>query len=228
MKKTAVLIAAFAILCPSFNAFAEGEDDDDRRRRKGGGFGAHLNLAPAALGIYSANLEYGLSKDKAAILTLGYVYQDFSMSVTDGAGNSIESGYAYSGFMAAPEFRYYFDPSRRPGLDGFFAGAYLKYQSVSTSDDALTQVSLATDPNNPTAPPVVEEVNYGINYSGLSIGASFGYTYAFKSGFTLGAFGGFGYFLLNNISYTIENVSSEINDFMAIDPRLGITVGYRF
>lgn len=228
MKKTAVLIAVFAILCPNFNAFAEGEDDEDRRRRKGGGFGAHLNLAPAALGTYSANFEYGISKDKAAILTLGYIYLDLSISTTDGAGNTIENGYAYSGFMAAPEFRFYFDPSRRTGLDGFFGGAYLKYQSLSTPDDALSEFNLITDPNDPMSPPVIEEVNYGVNYSGLSVGVTFGYTYAFKSGLTLGGFLGFGYFLMNNISYTVKDVTSEVNDFLYIDPRLGVTVGYRF
>lgn len=222
-------MAAIALLLTSFNAFAEGEDDEDRRRRrgKGSGFGAHINLLAMPFGTFSTNLEYKIAKNQAAVLTLGYTYISFEMSVSDGNGNMIETGYAYNGFMAAPEYRYYFDPSRRPGLDKWYVGGYLKYASLSTGSSALTTVTTTVDPNNPFMP-IVEEVEYGINYSAFALGATVGYQYAFKSGLVLGAFAGIGYNIVNDVSYTVEDLQVTGSDFNNVDIRGGATIGYRF
>ncbi|GEM_PF-1894765 len=226
MKKTTTLIALLAILFSGFNAVAEGEDDDDRRRRGGGNFGVHLNLPPMAFGVFSGNVEYGFAKNMSAVMSLGGIYRSFKSELTTPNG-TIENGYTYTGFMAAPEFRYYVKPNRRPGLDKFFIGGYLKVRSMSTGDSAFASVRVTQDPNDPFNI-TTEEFNYGISYFGLSAGVNFGYVYAMKSGLTFSGWLGFGYFIVNNVKYTVEDIDAEFSDFLSIDPRLGITVGYRF
>jgi len=232
MKKTTTFLAALAILFTSLNAFAEGEDED-RRRRKGGNFGAHLNISPILLGTYSANLEYGLNKNMSLVMSLGFLDWDIvsNTSTTGFGGIAIPtvSEVPFRGFIAAPEFRYYFDPNRRPGLDRWFVGGYLKVRSLATSGEELTTTVFAPDPNDPIGFPIPTLTNYDVNYFGLSIGATFGYMYAFKSGLTLGSWIGIGYFLVSSTSYTNNAAPAvDVTDVLEIDPRLGLTVGYRF
>tara|TARA_R110002050_G_scaffold274159_1_gene418491 strand:- start:9833 stop:10528 length:696 start_codon:yes stop_codon:yes gene_type:complete len=231
MKKTTTFLAALAILFTSFNASAEGEDED--RRRKGGNFGAHLNLSPIFSGIYSANVEYGFAKNMSVVLGLGFI--DWSLTTTSTAGGFGGFGIPtikevpFRGFMVAPEFRYYFDPNRRPGLDRWFVGGYLKVRSVATSGEELTTTVLAPDPNDPNGFPIPTLTNYDVSYFGLSIGTTFGYMYAFKSGLTLGSWLGIGYFLVSSNSYSNNAAPTvDVTDLLSIDPRFGLTVGYRF
>jgi hypothetical protein len=225
MKKTITLLASLAILFTSFNAFAEGEDEELRRRKKGG-FGVHLNLTPIAFGTYSANLEYGFAKNMSAVLTLGFVDLDITQTVSLNGGLPEIDVIPFRGLIVAPEFRYYFNPNRRPGLDRWFVGGYLKIRSLATSGEEL--ISLAT--LDPFANPPVEPVKYDINYFGLSAGATFGYMYAMKSGLTFGSWFGIGYFVVSNTTYTndVTPIGASLTDLISTDFRLGLSIGYRF
>ena len=224
MKKTTSLIALLAILVSSFNAFAEGEDDDERRRRrKGGSFGLHLNVAPMANGVFSLNGELGLSKNLSLVATAGYM----RFPITYTSSNGVEVNH-FSGFMLAPEVRYYIDPSRRPGLDGWFVGGYAKVRSMATGPEDLIRFP-TFDPFNPN--PSTDEVRYGASWFGISAGATVGYMYQFKNGLTFGAWTGFGYFFVKNVEYTIDNPDTFVvaaAELMSVDPRSGVTIGYRF
>lgn len=224
MKKTIRILASLAMIFATLNAFAEGEDEE-RRRRKGGNFGVHLNLSPIAFGTYSLNAEYGLNKNMSANLTMGFVDLDITQTVSVNGGFPTIDIIPFRGFIAVPEYRYYFDPNRRPGLDRWFVGGYLKVRSLGTSGEKLISVR-SLDPFNP-AP--AEEVRYDINYFGLSAGATFGYVYAMKSGLTFSSWLGIGYFIVNNTTYTngVEPIAN-LTDLLSVDPRFGLTVGYRF
>lgn len=223
MKKSTVLIALIAILFSGLNASAEGEDDD-RRRRKGGSFGIHLNVGPMASGVFSLNGEYGLSKNLSAVLTAGYM----RIPITYTSSTGIEVNH-FQGAMFAPEVRYYLDPNRRPGLDKWFIGGYAKVRTMSTGPEDLVKLP-GFDPLDPFAPPGEEE-RYGVSWFGVSVGATVGYIYQFKNGLTFGAWTGFGYFLVKNVEYTIDNPDTFVSaaaELMSVDPRSGLTFGYRF
>jgi hypothetical protein len=118
------------------------------------------------------------------------------------------------------------NPNRRPGLDRWFVGGYLKIRSIATSGEEL--VSLAS--LDPFANPPAEPVNYDINYFGLSAGATFGYMYAMKSGLTFGSWLGLGYFVVSNTTYTndVTPIGASLTDLISTDFRLGLSIGYRF
>jgi hypothetical protein len=227
MRKTTVLFALLAIVFSSFNAFAEGEDEDRRKRRKGGNFGVHLNVSPMFSGTFSANLEYGLNKNMSTVLTLGFVSIPIGQTLSIPGEAPKISTIPLNGFMAAPEFRYYFNPNRRPGLDRWFVGGYLKVRSLATSGEELANLKSVIQPGNFF--PDVEVEYYDLSYFGLSAGATAGYMVAMKSGLTFGAWIGLGYTFVNESTYT-NNVEPALNpfDFIRIDPRLGVTIGYRF
>lgn len=222
MKKSISLLALLAILLTSFNAFAE--DEEDRRRRRGGSnLGVHLNIGPIFRGIYSVNGEFGISKNTSAVLTAAFLNIPFTTTVSN--GTSFETNrYYYSGFAITPEFRYYFNPSRKPGLDGWFMGAYAKVRSASTPDDALVQfVNTSLDPFNPN----YETQYFGSSTFGIGAGLTGGFMYAHKSGICVSVWGGFGYFFVNDTEYTSPPVI-DLSGLLAIDIRSGLTVGYRF
>lgn len=227
MRKTTVLFALLAIIFSTFNAFAEGEDEDRRRRRKGGNFGVHLNVSPIFSGTYSANLEYGLNKNMSAVLTLGFVSLPIAQTLSLPGELPKVSTIPLNGFMAAPEFRYYFNPNRRPGLDRWFVGGYLKVRSLATSGEELANLTTVMQPGSFV--PEVEVEYYDLSYFGLSAGVTGGYMLALKSGLTFGAWMGLGYTFVNESTFT-NNVEPAVNpfDFISIDPRLGVTIGYRF
>ncbi len=208
--------------CLSLSA---AEDEEERRRRRGSSFGVHLNLAPMALGNYSLNGEYGFSKNMSGVLSAGFLNFRISTTVSSPFAGTTETGYSHTGFMAAPEFRYYVDPSRR-GLDKWFLGGYLKVRSTQTGSNIATTTTVI-DPL--TGFPTVQEGTYGINYFGVSLGTTFGYILPFKNGLTLGFWSGLGYFVVSDVSYTNDfTTTTEFSDFPALDPRIGVTVGYRF
>jgi hypothetical protein len=225
MKKTTTFLATLAILLFTFNVSAEGEDEDLRRRKKGG-FGVHLNLTPIAFGTYSTNLEYGFAKNMSVVLTLGFVDLDITQTVSLNGGFPEIDVIPFRGLIVAPEFRYYFNPNRRPGLDRWFVGGYLKIRSLGTSGEEL--ISLAS--LDPFANPPVEPVKYDINYFGLSAGATFGYMYAMKSGLTFGSWLGIGYFVVSNTTYTndVTPIGASLTDLISTDLRFGLSIGYRF
>lgn len=226
MKNVLVsLCLILATLIPT-NTFAgdDGEEEDRRRRRrKGSPIGLALNLAPVYNGVYSLNAEIGLSKNLSAVLTAGFL--NFAVTTTVSGPSGIESSVDYfQGVLVAPEVRYYLNPSRRPGLDGFYAGVYAKVRSMATGDSAFVQfVNTTGDPFNPN----YITQRYGANYFGISAGFTAGYTHVWKSGLTLGIWGGFGYFFVNDMEYT-ETPLIDISAFLAIDPRSGLSIGYRF
>jgi len=224
MKKTITILASLAMFFFTFNVSAEGEgEDEDRRRGKGGSFGAHLNLTPIAFGTYSANLEYGFAKNMSVVLTLGFVDLDITQTVSLNGGFPEISVIPFRGLIVAPEFRYYFNPNRRPGLDRWFVGGYFKIRSIATSSEEL--VSLAS--LDPFANPPAEAVKYDVNYFGLSAGATFGYMYAMKSGLTFGSWLGLGYFVVSNTTYTndVTPIGASLTDLIATDFRFGLTIG---
>lgn len=219
------LCLILATLIPT-NSFAgdDGEDDERRRRRrrKGGNVGLALNLAPVYNGVYSLNAEFGLSKNFSAVVSAGFLNFPVTSSVS-GIGGTESSIAYFRGYMLAPEVRYYFNPSRKPGLDGFYGGVYAKVRSMGTEDDAIVQfVNTGTlfNPNYVTQ-------RYGASYFGISAGITAGYTHVWKSGLTLGIWGGLGYFFVNDMEYT-ERPLVDISAFLAIDPRTGLSIGYRF
>lgn len=227
MRKTTVLFSLLAILFTSFNVLAEGEDEDRRKRRKGGNFGVHLNVSPIFSGTFSTNLEYGLNKNMSTVLTLGFVRIPIGQTLSVPGEAPQISTIPLIGFMAAPEFRYYFNPNRRPGLDRWFIGGYLKVRSLSTSGEELANLKSVVQPGNFF--PDVEVEYYDLSYFGLSAGVTSGYMLAMKSGLTFGVWLGMGYAFINESTYT-NNVEPVLNpfDFIRIDPRLGVTIGYRF
>jgi len=223
MKKTLPVLAALALIFTTLNVSAEGEDED-RRRRKGGNFGVHLNLAPIAFRTYSVNGEYALNKNMSVLLTAGFVDLSITQTSTFGGGFPGFQEIPFRGFIAAPEFRYYFDPNRRPGLDKWFVGGYLKVRSIATRSNELVTFGVF-DPINGG----FTNTTYDVSYFGLSAGATFGYIYAMKSGLTIGSWLGFGYFLVSNETYTNNAAPmGNIGGLLAVDGRLGVTIGYRF
>jgi len=221
MKKSIGLLTLLAILLSCFNASA-GEEEP-RRRRRGPNIGAHLNVGPIFRGIYSVNAELGLTKNTSVVLTAAFLNIPFTTTVSNGF--TVESNrYNYRGYAITPEFRYYFNPSRRPGLDGWFMGAYAKVRSAATADDALAQiVNTSMDPFNP-----VYEVQYfGATSFGFGAGLTSGYMYAHKSGLCISVWGGLGYFFVNETEYTSPPVTN-LENFLVIDIRSGLSVGYRF
>jgi len=224
------LLGALCLILATFiptNSFAgdDGDDDERRRRRrgKGGNIGLALNLAPVYNGVYSLNAEFGLSKNLSAVVTAGFLNMAVTSTVSGPGGFESSVDY-FRGYMLAPEVRYYFKPSRRPGLDGFYAGIYAKVRSMATGDSAFVQfVNSTGDPFNPN----YITQRYGANYFGISAGFTAGYTHVWKSGLTLGIWGGLGYFFVNDMEYT-ETPMIDISAFLAIDPRTGLSVGYRF
>ena len=226
MKKSLSLLAALCFVFTSFNAFAGGDDDDLLRRRRGkSGFGVHLNLPPMAFGTYSLNAEYGFAKNMSAALTVGFVDFGVTGSVAGPTGTFEEFGYSHTGFIAAPEFRYYLDPSRMR-LDKWFVGGFIKARSTQTGSN-VRGFSTVIDPTTGLFQTI--EATYGINYFGLSAGATVGYMLPLKSGLTFGFWTGFGYFIVSNVSYTDGYTNAtEFSDFSNLDIRLGITAGYRF
>lgn len=223
MKKTISALAMIALLFSSFNLLAEDEEDRRRRRRGGSNIGVHLNVAPIARGIYSVNTEFGINKNLSAVFTAAFLNIPFTTTTT--TPTSIETTkYHYTGFAITPEVRYYFNPSRKTGLDGWFMGAYVKVRSAATEDDALIQVSnTSTDPWNPN----FEIQEYGASTFGVGTGLTGGYMYAHKSGICVGAWTGFGYFFVNNTEYT-ETPLYDLGELLALDIRSGLTIGYRF
>lgn len=222
MKNTISVLAVFALLFASFNLSAE--DEEDRRRRRGGSnIGVHLNVGPIARGIYSINTELGLNKNMSLVLTTAFLNVPFTTTVS--TPTSFESNtYYYTGFAISPEVRYYFNPSRKPGLDGWFMGAYAKVRSTATKDDALVQwTNVSLDPWNPN----YELEEYGASSFGIGAGLTGGYMYAHKSGICVGAWAGLGYFFVNNTEYTATPLI-DLSGLLAIDIRSGLTIGYRF
>ena len=222
-SKNLPVLAALAMIFTTLNVSAEGEDED-RRRRKGGDFGIHLNLSPIAFRTYSLNAEYGFNKNTSAVLTLGFV--DLSITQTSAFNGGIPTinVVPFRGFIAVPEYRYYFAPNRRPGLDRWFVGGYLKVRSIATNSDQLVAPTF-----NILNPGGGALTTYDVNYFGLSAGATFGYVYAMKSGLTFSSWLGLGYFLISNETYTNDvSLVGNIGGLLAVDGRFGLTVGYRF
>lgn len=220
MKKTISAMAMFALLFASFNLSAE--DEEDRRRRRGKAkIGVHLNFAPMLNGIYSINTEGGLNKNFSVVLTTAYTHIPFSTTVNTMVQQT--SIHHYTGFAISPEVRYYFKPSRKPGLDGWFIGAYSKVRKASTDDDAL--VRFADTPDLPNLNYELER--YGTSIFGVAAGLTTGYLYAHKSGFSISTWIGFGYFFINESSYAISPFFN-LDELLVIDVRTGLSVGYRF
>lgn len=213
-----LLLLSITMFCSSITAFG-GDDEDDRRRRR-----------RRKSGKGSITMEVATSP-------LGYIWGDFNVSglayFNEKVGGALHLSYRnfglgeykYTGFYAAPEARYYFSPKTKN--DGFFAGAYLKYENTGTSGEAY-----ATIDNNG------DLVQYDKTVSQLDLGITYGYTWVTDFNMTFSIWAGTGYALVNNTKNSKE--FEENNDpFMAtfndavdkvsrLDYMGGLSIGYRF
>lgn len=201
MRNISTLLVV-ACLALSFSATAQ--------RRGGGSFDVQFNIAPVAFANYSFYAGYNFEKDMTVGTVLGY--QNLSISSTTSSEEV-----SYSGFYIAPEFRFYFDPSRE-GNDGWYAGGYLKFRSYGTTGEPYGGI----DPDG-------NFVEYDQSNNGLALGILSGRMWTTRFGLTFGTWAGLGYYLFDVESTSVELQEQDITTTLpALDFRLGVNVGYRF
>lgn len=216
-----LLAALLAFTGPTLFA-NQGDDGEDRSARRGGSkIGVHLNLAPMAFGTYSLNAEYNFADNMSAVATLGYTGLNIETTTYDGNGNPVIDETGYNGFIFVPEFRFFFDPSRKDN-DNYFAGGFIKYRNWSTSGEAFSTIDINGD-----------LVSYDETNNGISAGITTGRIWTTKAGFTVSVWSGIGYFLYNNTSKTVDfeespSILAIENNLPALDFRLGVCLGWRF
>lgn len=213
MKKLSLLLTGVAMIALTGSAFGQ--------RRGGGSFDLQLNLAPIAVNNFSLFAGYNFEKDMTAGGVVGYQNLSLETTTFDSNGSLTTSEISYSGFYIAPEFRFYFDPSRE-GNDGWYAGGYLKYRNFGTSGEAYTYYDSVND----------EFIGYDRSSNGMALGIVSGRMWTTRIGLTFGTWAGLGYYLFDVESTSVDlpedNTIDLESNLPALDFRLGINVGYRF
>ncbi len=105
----------------------------------------------------------------------------------------------------------------KPHPTGFFVSPYLKARSMRY----IERIGYGfTDPGD------LDE----IQVKGVAMGLTIGYQWVSHNGFVVELFHGGGGFLFNNIRHTMRysTVVSEPNDYLKIDFRTGVSLGYAF
>lgn len=100
---------------------------------------------------------------------------------------------------------------------GFFVNPYLKARSLTYSEE------IGQGPGNGTA-------RDEMIVRSLGAGLTVGYQWVGRRGFTVELVHGFGGFFVNNIRHTMRysNIESGPNDYLSIDFRSGVSLGYAF
>lgn len=220
MKKITLFIMLAALMVGSLDANAQR-----RRRRGGSSFELSTNLASLAYVTPTLYAGYNMSREMSLGLTVGYIATPFVSTVSSNGTTLEEVSDNFSGFLLAPEFRYYLNPNRT-GNDGWYVGGYLRVRSASTPDSAF--YAIVQDPNDPFN---FEAVKYSMSYLTVAPGVLGGYLWQHKSGFQLSGFVGFGYAVYKNVEYSVdpEDLTQDVfNLALGFDFRGGACIGYRF
>lgn len=100
---------------------------------------------------------------------------------------------------------------------GFFVNPYLKARSLTCVDE------IGQGPGNPTA-------RDEIKVNSIGVGLTVGYQWVSRRGVVVELFHGVGGFPVNNIRHTgrYSNIVSGPNDYLKLDLRSGVSLGYAF
>ena len=169
---------------------------------------------------YSVAYEYGVAEDmglrgEASLFTS-------TISITGEDDNSRD--YDWTGFRFTPEFRFYFNPER--GIDGFYAGPYLRYRQRTAEGD----IAIYNDETQ-----MFEEESFKRDATAIGLGINIGRKWTSERGFFFEPNFGLGRFVSNDVKYDnsrveeyLEEEEDAISNNINLDIRFGLNVGWRF
>jgi hypothetical protein len=174
-----------------------------------------FNLAPVLFSNYSLNYSFNFADNMSVGTVVGYQNLKVTATSTGGASESI----GYGGFYIAPEFRYYFNPTRNDN-DGFYLGGYTKFRRMGSTGDSYESIDINGDVKK-----------YDQKNTGLSAGLLFGRQWVTDFGLFFNTWSGIGYFLYDKTTYTNnyapDNSVVITTSLPSLDFRLGVNIGYR-
>lgn len=194
MKK---LLLVLAIAVSGFTANAQSVD-------------VKVDVLGFLFNVYGAGADFNLNDEMSVGLELGYYSFDF---------DGLSSG--FSGFSAASDFRFYFNPDRE-GNTNFFAAPYAKFRTAS-------QDGISYQDNNGDFQETTR------SNTGLALGIMTGRKWVTRSGFMFDTYAGIGKFLVDSYSYGTAEAEEYYAEFEeavdglpSLDFRLGLAIGWRF
>lgn len=198
------------------------EDNDMTKKRRRGGrsrgrgrgssdFSNSIKINPLSILFGTAGVMYErkIADNMSLGLTGGIYFNDMSVMTLQSK---------YSGFNISPEFRYYFESA----IEGWFAGAFFSYTSITNSQKYTDGTAIAVDENGND----VMEIKNTVNVIG---GGAFGGRQWIWGGFTLDVYAGLGY---TSVSWTYDKYYSPgLGGGLSLEgilPVLGAAIGYSF
>ena len=156
---------------------------------------------------YGLGYEYSINEESSFAASFNYV---------DGFWFDFSNDIIYSDFNITPEYRFYFKPSE--STDGFYVGAYIKYQTAAFGDLRFY------DDNGKVE-------FYNLNFNGLALGIETGKKWVSHRGFYFETLFGFGRFIISDWSTSKKNIPTvdfDKNPLYSFDFRMSLNIGWRF
>tara|TARA_R110002050_G_scaffold98304_1_gene204318 strand:- start:193 stop:891 length:699 start_codon:yes stop_codon:yes gene_type:complete len=186
-----------------------------------------VNALTSIIGEYGGNVIFSVTDKSQALLTFNFINSEIKrIDASLGSGKLIETTFN-QGFSISPEYRYILGRSKRKNwISSYFIGAYFMYQQVYEA----AETDLHFD--NRQSPPFSEyKMKHIADYTGSSLGLTFGVNLYSNSNFFISLWTGRGFTINEKLSTLFQSDGESIEELDGLRDlgfRSGLSIGIYF
>lgn len=186
-----------------------------------------VNALTSIIGEYGGNVIFSVTDKSQALLTFNFINSEIKrIDASLGSGKLIETTFN-QGFSISPEYRYILGRSKRKNwISSYFIGAYFMYQQVYETADSELHFD-----NNQSPPYSEYNMNHIADYTGSSLGLTFGVNLYSDSNFFISLWTGRGFAINEKLTTLYQNYGESIEKLDGLRDlgfRSGLSIGIYF